>query len=810
MAFTFRYRYVDFSTVFTGDPQLRGAESGADAPGTLFANEIALDVGRTCWGLAEPLAIIDHHFAQDGQFPSTTAAVLHKSGLIHQKFTTQAEGIVWLVTHKEPDFDAFCSMYLARWIIERDAAMNWEPYGLHPDGWLDLNGQRRIDWFDPDLGVVPAEHRWALLLAGYASRLNNNRPILCPRPRAIHSVLYAALKRGRDYLANGAQEFFAEVQTRLRQGQLNPVFDSVLQDSTQFAPELTMLDQEEEAYPRDLERARKAIVYLPEAEAPSPKFFKSGKDAILLPDRPPAPEIDAEHLLLADSFRIATDGIYLRDPECQLFREWARLDLENSSLGAGYEFTAMATSDGRPAGTANQSEYVFSIDPGRANGRHLYTVWSRLQTTEVEALRAMREEQALTPSHQDAHTLETLLSDPWSEGQDYLGTLVDTPHRGTLIGPAGTRGDLRDDPVAEAVRTELEGSIYSAESLVTGPQVTVIDFAAENRLQEVEPRRLDLNAPLQIPRPPEKYFRFGSIRLRADVPITLERGLAMQIAEVLWQVLYPETPGALPDDFAAQHVVVTSDNVGVWSARGIVIAEKQRSTANARSFRTAAQPETELREDFAAIAALRRDVRDYLAERKNAAYSEPANTAAKSSIQSPRKNVVLRSVIAQGEELLRRAGEIEQALTLPGRELLRRFYQGIGVERLIASLRESHAAAVEQMRRDQQAERTSRSNDLARSLALSKWLIAFLAGLLAAGIIELVSLNLDLQADAQRWLALLGGPVIVAITALLLKPWKRNLTDTKAGFFRSPWWLVAGVVAFVLAWLTALSNTWNR
>ncbi len=119
MAFTFRYRYVDFSTVFTGDPQLRGAESGADAPGTLFANEIALDVGRTCWGPAEPLAIIDHHFAQDGQFPSTTAAVLHKSALIHQKFTNLGDGVVWLVTHKEPDFDAFSSIYLARWIVEQ-------------------------------------------------------------------------------------------------------------------------------------------------------------------------------------------------------------------------------------------------------------------------------------------------------------------------------------------------------------------------------------------------------------------------------------------------------------------------------------------------------------------------------------------------------------------------------------------------------------------------------------------------------------------------------------------------------------------
>ncbi len=810
MAFTFRYRYVDFSTVFTGDPQLRGAESGADAPGTLFANEIALDVGRTCWGPAEPLAIIDHHFAQDGLFPSTTAAVLHKSALIHQKFTNLGDGVVWLVTHKEPDFDAFSSIYLARWIVEqRDATITWEPHGLHPDGWLDLNGRRRIDWFDPDLSAVPAEHRWALLLASYASRLNNNRPITCPRPRALHSVLYAALKRGRDYLANGAQEFFDEVRERLQQGKLNPVFDSGLQDSTEFAPELTMLDREDEAYPRDLKRARKAIVYLPEAEAPSPKFFKSGKDAILLPERPPAPEIDAEHLLLADSFRIATDGIYLRDPECQLFREWARLDLENSSLGAGYEFTAISTSNGRPAGTANQSEYVFSIDPGRAKGRHLYTVWSRLQTTEVEALRAMREERTLT-SHQNPHTLETLLSDPWSEGQNDLGTLVDTPHRGTLIGPAGTRSDLRDDPVMEAVRTELEGPIYSAESLVTGPQVTVVDFAAENPLQDVEPRRLNLNAPLQIPPPPEKHFRFGSIRLRADVSISSERGLAMQIGDVLWQVLYPETPGDLPRDFAGQHLVVTSDNVGVWSERGIVLAEKQRSTANARPLSTLAQHEIDLREDFAAIVTLGRDVRNHIAGMKNGSYQRSANVAGVADKSPAEKNSSLQSRVAEGEELLSRAGEVEQMLRLRDRELLRRFYQASGADQLVASLGESHAAAVEQLQREKLATEKKRTDEATRSLSLSRWVIAFLTGLLAVGIVTFAAENFGLDVGARRWLALLGGPAVAAITALLLKPWKLTGSASKTGFIRSTWWLVAGILAFTLAWLAALSNFWSK
>ena len=43
-----------------------------------------------------------------------------------------------------------------------------------------------------------------------------------------------------------------------------------------------------------------------------------------------------------------------------------------------------------------------------------------------------------------------------------------------------------------------------------------------------------------------------------------------------------ELSEGVTDDFAVQHLVVTSDNVGVWSERGVVIAEKQRSSANAR------------------------------------------------------------------------------------------------------------------------------------------------------------------------------------------------------------------------------------
>jgi len=554
MALTFRYRYVDFGTVFTSDPRLRDAGAATESPGRLFASELATDVGGTCWGSNEPLAVIDHHFPGDGQFPSASAAVLHKAQLIRDRFAQQKNDLLWLVTHKQPDFDAFCSMYLARWIIESpDALTDWQAYGLHPDGWLDLPQTpalpqkpiQKIDWFNPDLTRVPPEHRWPLLLGSFASALDSRRRISCPRQRALNSVLCAALKRSRDYLSetSGATEFFDQARASLTQQYLNPIFDSVLEGSAVFAPELAMLDRESEAYNRDLHRARKSIVYLPQSEAPSPNFFKHPKDVAPLQEHIEAPDANAEHLLLADTFRIPTSGIYLRDPECLLFQEWARLDLENSSLGAGFEFTAIAASNGRPAGGLNQTDYVFSIDPERANGRHLYTVWSRLQTKEVEALRAQEQRSDapvafyVAPGVDQRAAMDTLLADPWFGGPNSSGTVVRTPDRGTAIGPPGLRSDLRNDAIVEAVRTELENPVYSAESLVAGPQVTVVDFSASKNHRDDPSRQFDFNAPLQIPPPQEGYFRFASIRLRADVPILSGddsgRGLAEQIGDTL-------------------------------------------------------------------------------------------------------------------------------------------------------------------------------------------------------------------------------------------------------------------------------------
>ncbi len=801
MPLTFRYRYVDIGTVFTGDPGRRAPEADANSPSTLFANEIACDVGGTCWGANEPLPILDHHFLQHAQFPSSCAAVLHKSALIHSKFA-HFDDVIWLVTHKDPDFDAFCSMYLVRRMIENDAPNEgWESYGLNSEGWFDTTAARKIDWLNPELGGIAGERRWPLLLAGYASLLEARRHISCPLQRQLRSVLYAARKRGRDYLnhTSGATEFFDEVRSVLREKQLNPIFDSVLEGSVNFAPELAMLDREVDLYQRDLERSRKALVYLPEAEAPSPDFFEHSKRAT-------TPEISAESLLLADSFRIATDGIYLRDPECTLFQEWARVDLDNSSLGAGFEFTAIADPHGIPDAPMNSTEYVFSIDPERANGRHLYTVWSRLETEELNALRRTQESMAEVASRPagDARvgTIESLLSDPWLGGDRRSSTLVVAPRHGTRIGQPGSRSDLRDDPVIEAVRTELEGPIYTAASLVSGPQVTIHDFAASQGVRDALPRHFEFNAPLKLQPPEDGFFRYARIGLRADVPIAGAdapgRALERQIGESLWQFLYPEKSGETPQDFGS-HLLATADSIGVWSDRGIAIAGKHSKTEQEISGLASADDDLQ---DFAILVSLVRDVDRLTSEWESVGKKNPSQI----EVSSRTTAAVSVQRLAECEQLARRALELQHTLALPERQLLRHFSEAIGFEQLVTRLHELNQIAANQqyaMAADEGRKSGSVPGDLTRVRQQLRWLEVFVIAFVALEVVAILLRSGILGSGSQQVFTWFGGPLAFACAAWFLQPWRiKQGGRDRTGSFK--WLVVVALLVWTVAWLTEI------
>ena len=85
--------------------------------------------------------------------------------------------------------------------------------------------------------------------------------------------------------------------------------------------------------------------------------------------------------------------------------------------------------------------------------------------------------------------------------------------------------------------------------------------------------------------PAERRFRFARIPLRDDVPIATagRNGLSHQIAETLWQVLYPDLPGGQTGRLCAAQSGRLSGMCRVWGDRGIAIAYKPDERKQAQS-----------------------------------------------------------------------------------------------------------------------------------------------------------------------------------------------------------------------------------
>ena len=772
MPSTFKYRFVNFGTVFSAGHGNRSPDDGGGSPNLLYKNELAMDVGGVCWGYQdEQLAVIDHHFQREGQFPSASAAVLHKAGPICKKFSSDANDVIWLVTHKQPDFDAFCSMYLARCILEDARAFTeWEQLGLDPNGWLNTAnglpdghaGVQEINWFEPDTLKFPPGVRWQILLAAYASCLDNSRHLSCPKTRSPHSVLYAAIERGRDYFNedSGAVEFFEEVGGAIRTKGLNPLFDSVLEESESFAPELAMLDRESNAYARDLRRARKALVDLQQATTPFRGFFPGLRAKPLLnPDLTP----NREHLSPHDQVRSQVDGIYIRDPECLLFKDWARTDIENSSMGMGFVFTAVAISGDCPGGLTNKTAYFFAVDPERAAGRHLYSVWARLQSAEIQSLhrpecaklkRQLEEAEdcARVTSkrtncrhgfEERAGSFKAFFDDPWYDGSNYGCTIIATPNRGTLIGGPGLRADLLDDRIVSLVRNELELSVYTS-------RLRIADLSTSPAGPDQPEWNCEIAEAEKLQLPPPRSFRFGQIQLDDGLNI-LSGDMAQQIGTTLWKVLHPDAGEGTPTDFSQRHLVKSSEWVGIWSRRGIMIAYK----------RDASEKTETLKNTFRELIALSREVESL------------------AKIQAlPNELEALEEIARRADRLMRREALLKQDLALPDNRLLSRFFEATQLGEVLEMLRELYISAATQIRKEKVAAQTqglaTNTATVAEVQVKLEWIEIFFVSFYATELAYVLSELLDLD---HKWAVPFVCVVAVVFTGAalwLLKPWKHR------------------------------------
>jgi hypothetical protein len=599
----FRYRYVRFGTKFTVvDDALRVASPGAGGPpdGDLLANEIAADVGGECCSDAagserESAArmIFDHHFQREAQFPSAAAAVLHHAERV-KEWSDRLPGRqpVWLVTHQLPDFDAFCSLFLLRGIVEGTIpSAGWQAFGIRPGAWQPVDEKtRRIDWFAPS--VSPYEENrlpyvWPLLLAAYASRVDNCRPIMARRSRATHSVLYAGIKRGRAWEPTGAQEFFNAVVRAICERRLNPLFDDVFIDVPTLAAELALLDGEEQRYLRDLSKARKAIVSVQVAPfeewsprvSPTPLIDEQGKinPIHLSPGRAAVGDANSDGQATRSAPGLTQlDGIYVRDPECLLFKEWARTDYEHSPMGSGFLFTAVANSMDRPnSDSRNTSDYFFSLDPERAGDAHLYNVWARLQGREM-----VERTEFNPPASRRDFEGRTVGLDPWFDGNNYRATIIATPNRGTRIEPE-LKGapDLSDDRVAALVAEELEYASFGGdgEGFGASTMITVWDFltvgaaaTAESTAAAFE-RREAVRVSQAVDHPlRDDALRFVAVPLRgADLS---SRAVATEIGRKIWPFLEDAGIHTVATDFSERHLIIHPRHVAVWNRNGIVVA----------------------------------------------------------------------------------------------------------------------------------------------------------------------------------------------------------------------------------------------
>ena len=664
-----RIRFVGYGAAFQHSAGVRKDDSsGAAERLQLFDNEIAVDVGGVCWETGGvDLRVIDHHFDREsGNFPCAAAGVLHLAERIKDWAGGGHGEPVWIVTHQDPDFDALCSVHLVRTILEGrlDGRTNLADLGVHPDGWLD-DSRRRIDWFNPKLGGLPADdpRRTAILLAAVAARVDACQPFPYPRSKTLHAALYAAMQRDRAFrTVEDLAAFFEPVEEAMRRTGRNPLVDCLLEHIPELAAELELLGRVEDAYERDLRRARRAVVSVPVTDDYS--AFHAKVAAIPFASSVSPLEPDPAHTdMTAHGQPFSTvDGIYLRDPECLLFKEYARADRENSPGGQGFLFTAVVYSNAKTR-ALHGDDHFFALDPERARGRHLYPLWAALQAAEVLA----RAEPggppaaALPPQHpaepdadyetradlpvrrwfrRRARGLAAHFADPWWDGDAFAGTIVRTPNAGAWIGRPGQRPDLSDDPVARIAAAVLEDRFFAAPG-------TLEDRSIDAEVGDDSPFAHDFRAPRPAPPAADGRFRFGLVELSGDAPL-LRAGVAAQIGRALWPALEPEDTPDVPSDFEARHLIADHDSVAVWNRRGALIAYKLSAAARAEK----------LRAMFHEMSALAREL--------------SGETAGLDQLRG----------------LQHRAAKLRWQLALPEARPLVRFYDAVGLHELVGGLRE--------------------------------------------------------------------------------------------------------------------------
>jgi hypothetical protein len=578
-------RYVGFGTNFTAKPGQRtrelvkgpGQVSPDEQPeGFLFTNEVAVDVGGVCAAAnkAEPF-VLDHHF-ENGEFASAAAAVLGRAALLLDRLAPHAE--VWIVTHRNPDFDALCAVWLARAVLLRTIPASYT-IAAGPS----TTGADEALAIKPD-SKFPRDPRTprnaALILAHYAARIDHARlrQIVCPRAQTLHAVFGTVLYRNDGPGEDGMASFFDEVFELMTKRGLHPFFDSIFLGQGVRDRELELIATQERNYDRDLRRAHKTIISLP-CNRDFSHWFGKLKETPFLREVGNCLEVDPRHIHedeMGSQGKRVLDALFLTDPECLFFKEWVRIDQDNSSLGDGFTFTAIAYSNRRPKSGFNTRDYFFSVDPERADGAHLYPLWVELQKRQIQAI---RENQAtMLPDmlkeaprkHYKTRAGKNIadFSDPWFEAPSYYCTLIATPEGGawSLNGapPHSILGDAIMGLAWDFLRNRLFKSCkvdpYPTDNSPGARSAPASDIAVQTTA--------DYGGALGCQQAVGNSLRFCSIEFAGGLP-TAASAYSERVADLAWPILNGADSGQIPD--YSRHVVLWHGILVVWSRRGIAV-----------------------------------------------------------------------------------------------------------------------------------------------------------------------------------------------------------------------------------------------
>lgn len=783
----FRYREVGYGTSFH---LLESVRESATSPGPaqLCLNEIAVDVGGACWGVAnEERRVLDHHFVGGGLPPSAASAVLLNAARIERWVETlKARGIsdIWLVTHQEPDFDGDCARFLARQIIEGE--ISHERLGKIA---------AKTNWFLPDLRELEPALRWPILLAAFSAYVDHARPLQCPRHLQLHSVLYAAHARGRP-LREAAMEFFSSARQAIEERGLNPLCDALFEDVSQFRPELQLLRNDLDAYQRDVARARRLFVLVDEAGSPFASWFEQ---VARTPFFQSSGEIAPVHRNPPGFRKTKCEAIFITDPESILFKAWAREDRQNSVAGEGFTFTGVCYSHGLNGSASGGSpRYIFALDPERAGRANLYSLWTRLQEAEFR-VGSVRDN---LPDSRDDFAGRQVGRDPWYDGNAYAATIVDTPWGGTRLKDSdGERwAGKQPDTVEFIVREHLELAWFHPAR-----EVAIHDIPTDGRDAKVK-TTWSLGAP-SLPSLNSSALRFASIELAPGVSAQV-RSIAGQIGRQLWLVIEEPGVSTVPTDFDERHCLTLSHAIIVWNRRGLVVAwcdELGRAQMN------------ELSSGMEELAAISQETHAFLRAANGRLAGVPERNGGDTSHPTTEH-------IQSGERLLQKVVRFKLRATRPEAHFFRLFLGATRYDEVIASAHSIslQVATVKVERSTEKSAAEVKQSVAAIQLIQSKveWVEIFLVAVYSVYLIHYLGNDFHFAHGYVGWSIIIGSGIAATLAAVKLKPWEHgggahhadvpdaNAHDAKPHDPKAPDGLERVIVA-VGGKLTRLVHTWR-